>query len=145
MPKITIKLPSKLSKTPLGPEAKKGSPRNDIPNIKRPSVRDLQSIKSTNEDKYGQPEKTKKAYEGYVKNGKAFLATLVEKRRAEDKTEDEIQETNGIEKAFNTDKPNKQSAIALELFLTQKCLNEGKGMSTATGIHGAFARYWDKM
>ncbi|KAJ7508230.1 hypothetical protein B0H11DRAFT_2169261 [Mycena galericulata] len=50
--------------------------------------------------------------------------------------------TDVLEKAF--DKPhNKYSAIALELFITQKCIVENLGHSTGENIHAAFAKYWD--
>jgi hypothetical protein len=49
-----------------------------------------------------------------------------------------------MEKAFDNP-PNKYSVMMLELYLVQKCLTEKKGKSTADGIHGAFADYWDNM
>ena len=111
----------------------------------KPNFQHLLQIKATNEEQYGQPAKTRKAYKGYIKNGKAFLVELIAKRRQDDKSEEDQQETDGLEKAFNSNRPNKYSATALELFLTQKCLHEGRGASTANGIHGAWASYWDKM
>ena len=50
-----------------------------------------------------------------------------------------------LEKAFNDGVPNKYSALALEMFLVQKCFNEGCGKDTADSIHGAFAALWDNM
>ncbi|KAJ7893667.1 hypothetical protein B0H14DRAFT_3666279 [Mycena olivaceomarginata] len=41
--------------------------------------------------------------------------------------------------------PNKHSVYALSLYFTQKCVEEGLGKSTADGIHGAFANYWDHL
>jgi len=40
---------------------------------------------------------------------------------------------------------NEYSAIALELYLTEKCFNEGHGISTGNGIQSAWAAYWDNM
>ncbi|KAJ6480027.1 hypothetical protein C8R47DRAFT_1186705 [Mycena vitilis] len=37
------------------------------------------------------------------------------------------------------------SAAALEMFITQKCIVEMLGKSTADGIHGAYAKFWDTM
>lgn len=54
-------------------------------------------------------------------------------------------ETNELAKALNDNKPNKYSAVALELFLTQKCLTENNRISTAEGIQGAFVDYWENM
>jgi len=116
-----------------------------VADSEQPGFRGLLQIKATNEKEYGQPERTRKAYERYIKSGKAFLAELVTSRRQDDKTEEEHQETDGLEKAFNSDRPNQYSAMALELFLTQKCLHEGLGASTAVGIHAAWSAYWDNM
>ena len=52
--------------------------------------------------------------------------------------------TDELEKAFDRP-PNRYSAMALEMFLVQKCFTDGLGPSTADGIHGAFAAYWDTM
>jgi hypothetical protein len=53
-------------------------------------------------------------------------------------------DTDLLAKAFSKP-PNKYSATALEMFITQKCLVEKLKKSTAEGIHGAFAKYWDTM
>lgn len=111
----------------------------------KPNFQHLLQIKATNEEQYGQPERTQKAYRGYIKNGKTFLTELIAKRQQDDKSEEDRQETDGLGEAFNANRPNKYSAIALELFLTQKCLHEGRGTSTANGIHAAWTSYWDKM
>ncbi|KAF8969697.1 hypothetical protein BDZ97DRAFT_1794723 [Flammula alnicola] len=50
-----------------------------------------------------------------------------------------------LEKAFDEPAPNKYSAHALEMFLIQKCFNEGCRKDTANGIHAAFAMLWDNM
>jgi len=111
----------------------------------QPSLQELVDIRATNEEMYGQPERTWNTYKGYIKNGKEFLARLIEKRQREDITAEDKLETDGLEKAFDDNKPNRYSATALELFLTQKCLSEGNGLSTAHGIQAAWASRWDKM
>jgi hypothetical protein len=76
--------------------------------------------------------------------GKAFLARLVEKRQKEGDRLDGI-DTGRLAEAFDDDKPNKYSVTALELYLTKKCMNKGHRKSTASGIHGTFTSFWDKM
>jgi len=114
--------------------------------IVKPTVQDLQSIKKANHDEHGQPKTTKKNYNGYIKRGKEFLALLVERRQAEgDAMDSDGLDTKTLGKAFDDNRPNKYSVIALELYLTEKCFNEGHGRSTANGIHSAWAAYWDNM
>ncbi|KAK7057802.1 hypothetical protein R3P38DRAFT_3546631 [Favolaschia claudopus] len=99
--------------------------------------------------KYTNAENTTKAYGGYLARGDEFLAAVVEERRQRrEKDPDWVCEqgidTDLLAKAFSKP-PNQHSAIALEMFITQKCLVEGLGKSTADGIHGAYAKYWDNM
>ncbi len=144
MPKAKPDSSNSKKRTPY--QRKKKNQNVDVePTAEQPGFRILLQIKATNEREYGQPEKTRKAYERYIKSGKAFLAELVTSRRQDDKTREDHQEIDGLEKAFNSDKPNQYSSMALELFLTQKCLHEGLGASTAAGIHAAWTAYWDNM
>lgn len=81
--------------------------------------------------------------------GRAILADVVTDKRQKEKEDASCPELEGIDtkilaEAFDGP-PNKHSAYALELYLTQKCVVEGYGKSTAEGIHGAFAKYWDGM
>ncbi|KAJ7934594.1 hypothetical protein B0H13DRAFT_2227265 [Mycena leptocephala] len=94
--------------------------------------------KSTREARatYTNAKKTTEAYEGYLSRGKEFLEYWV-------RPQDHI-DTDLLAKAFFKP-PNKYSATALEMFITQKCLVEKLKKSTAEGIHGAFAKYWDTM
>ncbi len=105
--------------------------------VEGPSIAALQKIKAVSKAEHGQPKSTTRTYEGYVKWGKEFIFGLVERCRAEGHDE--------LEHAFDDEKPNQYSVMALELFLTEKCLNKGHGKSTADGIHGAWARFWDRM
>jgi len=113
--------------------------------VEGPSIAALQKIKAVSKAEHGQPKSTTRTYEGYVKRGKEFLVGLVERRRAEGHDELDNINTDELEHAFDDEKPNQYSVMALELFLTEKCLNEGHGKSTADGIHGAWARFWDRM
>lgn len=107
------------------------------------SLEDLKQATAAGRAQYGRPARTRKTYDSYVQRGKRFLEEVVAQHRAKDG--DNQAETDKLAKAFNDDKPNKYSAIALELFLTQKCLTENNGISTAEGIRGAFADYWENM
>jgi len=97
-------------------------------------VKELSTVKNTDG-----------AYKGYVARGIKFLEDLVVQRRenGEDVCAEGIS-TDMLEKAFDKP-PNHYSALAVELFLVQKCFTENCGVSTAEGIHGAFASYWDTM
>jgi len=141
MPKAKADTSNSKKRTPYQRKKKD----QNVPAAEQPGFRGLLQIKAANEREYGQPEKTRKAYERYIKSGKAFLADLVTDRRQDDKTREDHWETDGLEKAFNLDKPNQYSSMALELFVTQKCLHEGLGASTASGIHAAWTAYWDNM
>lgn len=107
------------------------------------SLEDLKQATAAGRAQYGRPARTRKTYDGYIQRGKKFLEDVIAQHRAKDGT-NQI-ETNELAKAFNDDKPNKYSAIALELFLTPKCLTEDNGISTAEGIRGAFSDYWENM
>ena len=122
---------------------KKSKTPNTI--VQELTIQNLREIKTANKKEYGQPKKTRKTYELYVKNGKAFLSELIAKQRADTHLVTDNIITDELEKAFDGDKPNRYSADVLELFLTHKCFNEGRGESTADGIQGAWAAYWDNM
>ncbi|KAJ7620669.1 hypothetical protein B0H17DRAFT_1164583 [Mycena rosella] len=90
-----------------------------------------------------------RAYKGYIDRGRAIIADIVKERRLKEKTVPgwtcpEGIDTDVLETAF-VGSPNKHSALALELYLTQKCIVEGLGKSTGEGIHGAWAKYWDEL
>ncbi|KAJ7926602.1 hypothetical protein B0H13DRAFT_2229378 [Mycena leptocephala] len=95
----------------------------------------LQSKKAAIREEFSKGRRTKAAYTGYLNRGRDILADIVKEQGID---------TGLLEKAFEGP-PNKHSAMALELYLTQKCVVEGRGKSTAEGIHGAFADYWDNL
>ncbi|KAJ7473394.1 hypothetical protein FB451DRAFT_1468164 [Mycena latifolia] len=109
----------------------------------------LQTKKAATRDQFSSSSKTKTAYKGYIDRGRAIIADIVKERRSKEKTIPgwkcpEGIDTNILEKALSGT-PNKYSAMALELYLTQKCIVEGLGKSTGEGIHGAWAKYWDEL
>jgi len=110
------------------------------------SLQTLQKTRVACRNEFGRSKNTKSNYAGYIKRGKSFLADIVAERRAngEGVICKEGITTDVLEKAFENP-PNKYSAMALELFLVQKCFTENLGKSTGDGIHGAFADYWDNM
>lgn len=109
----------------------------------------LQSKKAAIEDEFSKAQKTRDAYKGYLARGRDILADIVKQRRLKEKSDPGWKCPEGIDtellaKAFQGT-PNKYSAMALELYLAQKCVVEGHGKSTAEGIHGAWADYWDRL
>ncbi|KAJ7923960.1 hypothetical protein B0H13DRAFT_1864427 [Mycena leptocephala] len=92
---------------------------------------------------------TKTAYKGYRDRGIAIIADVVVTRKQKEKEDPSWKCPDGIdtdllEKALKGP-PNKHSVYTLGLYLTQKCVVEDLGKSTAEGIHGAFANYWDNL
>ncbi len=109
------------------------------------SLSALKHISTTACKEYGKAKSTRKSYAYYVKTGKEFLDEIVaEQLRDADSAIDGI-ELKLWKEAFSDLAPNKHSANALELFLTQKCLHDEHGQSTAEGIQAAFADFWDNM
>ena len=85
------------------------------------------------------------AYNGQRSWGRGFLKNLVAKRE-KDAANGPINDgiwTALLAKALDDGPPNNYSALALEMFIVQKCLNEGCGKNTAEGISSAFAALWD--
>ena len=107
----------------------------------------LQAIRKVEVSKYNSVKNTDSAYTGHRSRGRSFLKDLVAKRE-EDEAEGTIDDgicTAVLAKAFDNGPPNKYSALALEMFIVQKCYGEGCGESTADGISSAFAALWDFM
>ncbi|KAJ7827711.1 hypothetical protein B0H13DRAFT_2373687 [Mycena leptocephala] len=127
-------------------------PKETKPGRKRPPTAQLDVLdkkKQNARSSFSQAPRTAKQYARYVEMGKEFLANVVAQRRERVEKEpswicpQEI-DTDVLAKAFEKP-PNKHSVFALELFLTQKCIVEDNGKSTAEGVHGAFAKHWDTM
>ena len=104
-------------------------------------------------------EATRSNYDGHVSRGQDFLQKIcklhqngndLEALRGKDAINGSDSNIAGspthdplFRHAFD-ETPNEFSPEALEMFLTQKCFNEGKGKSTAEGIYAAFKKYWDQ-
>ncbi|KDR74440.1 hypothetical protein GALMADRAFT_269329 [Galerina marginata CBS 339.88] len=115
--------------------------------VESDNLHSLRTIREAEVSKYNSVKNTTNAYNGHRSRGKGFLKNLVAKRKADgDRLNDDGICTTTLEKAFDDDGgPNRYSALALEMFLVQKCFNEGCGKDTADGIHGAFAALWDNI
>jgi hypothetical protein len=105
----------------------------------------LEEIRNAAKKDYRHAKKTDQQYDGTIARGHAFLSTLVAGKKTgfQDIGSDTTADLEALARAFNKI-PNHYSATALELFIVQKCLTEGKGESTAVSIHAAFARQWDQ-
>ncbi|KAF8958352.1 hypothetical protein BDZ97DRAFT_1906545 [Flammula alnicola] len=116
--------------------------------IESDNLSGLQEICEAEVSKYNSVKNTDAAYQGHLSRAKGFLKNLVVKMK---KDEELHGPSDGgiciaaLEKAFDEPAPNKYLAHALEMFLIQKCFNEGCGKDTADGIHAAFAMLWDNM
>ena len=107
----------------------------------------LQGIREAEVSKYNKVKNTDSAYNGQCSRGRGFLKNLVMKRK-KDEANGPINDgicTALLAKAFDDGPPNKYSALALEMFIVQKCFNEGCGEGTADSISSAFAALWDNM
>jgi hypothetical protein len=110
------------------------------------SLKTLQKVRNEKVNEFSTVKNTDNAYNGHVARGMAFLKAVVKERQ---ENGEEMMcglgiPTDELEKAFDKP-PNRYSVMALEMFLVQKCFTDGLGESTATGIHGGFAAYWDTM
>ena len=110
------------------------------------SLKTLQKVRNEKVSEFSTVKNTNNAYNGHVVRGVAFLKEVVKDRQ---ENGEGIMcslgiPTDELEKAFDRP-PNRYSAMALEMFLVQKCFTDGLGFSTADGIHGGFAAYWDTM
>lgn len=122
-----------------------------------PTVASLQQLKNLSDEgrkKHLLSERTVNRYDGIMRQGTGFLGAFVTERRrsVEDKDgmlENEIDgepiDIDLLADAFNETKPNRYSAFVAEMFLTDRCLDQKKGVSTADGINAALLWYWDRM
>lgn len=110
------------------------------------SLQTLQKLRNEKVNEFSTVKNTDDAYNGHVARGMAFLKEVVKERQenGEGMTCSLGIPTDELEKAFDRP-PNRYSAMALEMFLVQKCFTENLGVSTAQGIHAGFASYWDTM
>ena len=116
--------------------------------IEPDNLKGLWGIRELEASKYNKVKNTDSAYSGQLSRGQGFLKNLIAKREQDEINNgpnDDGISTAILEKAFDDSTPNKYSALTLEMFLVQKCFNEGCGKDTADSIHGAFASLWDNM
>ena len=95
--------------------------------------------------RYNSVKNTDSAYNGQRSQGRGFLKNLIAKRQ-KDEADGLIDDgicTDILAKAFDNGPPNRYSALALELFIIQKCFNEGCRKDTVDGIFSVFAALWD--
>ncbi|KAH7903207.1 hypothetical protein BJ138DRAFT_1021002, partial [Hygrophoropsis aurantiaca] len=107
-----------------------------------PSFEKLCKIRDSQIQAHFKAANTTKKYGEYVQRGHAFLKTLVAEKRAASSSQSNL-DISELAKAFD-DTPNKFSSTALELFLVEKCLNQGCSDSTAWGILSGFKAHWDR-
>jgi len=115
--------------------------------VKPDDLQGLQGICEAEVSKYNKVKNTDGAYNGQRSRGRGFLKNLVAKRE-KDEANGPINDgicTALLAKAFDDGPPNNYLALALEMFIVQKCFNEGCGKDTAEGISSAFAALWDNM
>ncbi|KAL1746855.1 hypothetical protein HDZ31DRAFT_33269 [Schizophyllum fasciatum] len=106
------------------------------------SIAELRRVRDKGAEQYGKAKNTQTNYKGYIRRCKGFLAQVVANRRQLQVKDD--MDTDVLE--LSLDKPpNKHSAEALEMFITQKCLAEDCTRSTSEGAQAAWKRYWDEM
>lgn len=109
------------------------------------TIQSLRAVQEAEVKKYTTVKNTAVAYRGHLAQGKKFLSEIVSKRQKNGETVcSEGIPTDELAKAFDKP-PNRWSAVALELFLVEKCFLEKRKSSTADGIQGAFAAMWDTM
>ena len=115
--------------------------------IESNDLRGLQAICEAEVSNYNSVKNTDSAYNGHRSLGRGFLKNLVARREKDevDGLIDDVICTAVLAKAFDNGPLNKYSALALEMFIVQKCFNEGCGKDTAEGISSSFTALWDNM
>ncbi|KAH9948145.1 hypothetical protein B0H21DRAFT_848678 [Amylocystis lapponica] len=118
-------------------------------------ISQLQGARDAGKKQFMLAEKTGTAYAGYIKRGKVFLADLVSSRKADlaagNGGAPDVPDGNGEmidfdELAVAFEKPpNRYSALALELFMVEKCMNQDLGIQTGQSTYSAFKKHWEMM
>jgi hypothetical protein len=128
-----------IKETPAFPARKKKSQSATS------SLETLQKVRNEKVNEFSTVKNTDDAYNGHVARGMGFLKAVVKERQENGEVMCSLGiPTDELEKAFDKP-PNRYSAMALEMFLVQKCFTDNLGSSTADGIQGGFAAYWDTM
>jgi hypothetical protein len=129
------------------------------------SIETLIQARDETRDKHLKAEQTIKKYKANIRRGQEFLAKVVAEKRATALSDSDVVCDSGsvgnasssrsgttavpcsstdideFSHAFD-DVPNLYSAMALELFLVEKCINQGCAKSV-NGISAAFCYLWD--
>jgi hypothetical protein len=140
-------MPQKTPTSNPNRRSRKFAARGKGVGVESNDLQGLQAIRKAEVSRYNSVKNTDSAYNGHRSRGRGFLKNLVAKREI-DEVDGPIDDgicTAVLAKAFDNGPPNKYSALALEMFIVQKCFNEGCGKDTADGIFSAFAALWDDM
>ena len=117
---------------------------------------ELQKQRDATKKSFMLSENTRSTYDGHVKRGKNFLKRLVAERQAsvsDGKESGDFQplEDSGdpvdealLEVAFDNP-PNRHTPFALELFISEKCIQRGHSKQLCEQIYSAFKHYWKMM
>ena len=127
------------------------------------SLSGLQQLAKAKIKQHFHSEATTENYDGYIKRGKAWLASFFqEEHEAEARWkagsgqgllgegEEDINRSESMledpefRNAFDGH-PVKSTAQAIAMFLAWKCFSQLNGKSTADGIHASFITYYDQM
>ncbi|KAF9533156.1 hypothetical protein CPB83DRAFT_880296 [Crepidotus variabilis] len=133
---------SQKSRRSFGKKTKNDKSEGKTTVIDDASLDDLMTLQLDSLEKYGQPKRTRDEYVRYRKRSREFLKEYVQKRQDEKPAQRDGINNDKLAKAFDKI-PNRYSAYACAMFITQKCINEENGISTAQGIHGAWCDEWD--
>lgn len=136
--------PKKATNGGSGRQRKRGKSTKDSAPV---DFETLEQTRNEGRAQWSLSANTTLAYKGQLKRARLWLATHV-KTRQQAVTEGHKQpnwrelDLDDLEKAFD-DVPNKYSAYALEMLLTEKCLHEGKSVSTAQSVYSAIKNHWE--
>ncbi|KAL6304303.1 hypothetical protein BKA93DRAFT_817719 [Sparassis latifolia] len=132
-------------------KSRRMKPRNGEPAA---DMATLQTLRDTGKKDWMQSKSTRNSYDGYIRRGKDFLLELVGKQKAShpggeggigvEDVDGEPVDYEQLQVAFDNP-PNQYSALALELFLVEKCFNQNLGELTGNSTYSAFKKYWEMM
>jgi hypothetical protein len=140
-----IGTPQRPRPTPTPPE--EGASTTLPPsNAAVPSASALLDQSKLTTDEWYRSARTNKAYAGYVKGGKQFLASWAEGESLDvpsmEHPSKDPEDRLSFAGAF--DSISSRTPTALRLLLAYKCDHEGKGFSTAEGLRSAFKSYFER-
>lgn len=120
------------------------------------TLEEYQNIAASQKKAHLRAKNTTESYDGQVSRAKEFLVTLVAAKQdamRQDPNDSAVVPGTSMVPGSNIDlellshafdtTPNRYSAMAVEYFMVEKCLNQNRKASTAVSIHAAFCHYWD--